>query len=85
MSPVTRDTDDRITCASCERRSRHNGACLSSVQLGTTRSYTPDPDLPRRCEEYLPRPGQRDMRSGRARWRLLPMGADPVEYNRRRS
>ena len=83
MIPSAPDQDDRITCATCSNRSRHNGVCEAARRLGATRTYTPDPELPRRCESYLPKGKQDDMRTGATRWRLLPMGADPVEYNRR--
>lgn len=61
--------DDRITCREC-RLLRPGGRC-GSPTWGPR--YQPPP-RPHRCAEFLPRAGDPDQRSGRARWPGLGLG-----------
>lgn len=58
-------TDDRITCSSC--RNRPGSTCIAWKELDAIRGYSPDPEMRRRCEAYVPSGGE-DLRTGRERW-----------------
>ena len=66
--PGPMDKDDRITCRQCVNLSRD--ACLAARrgEISASRMYEPSPDLPRRCEGYVPGPDDPDRRTGRERW-----------------
>ena len=60
--------DDRITCLQCQQHTR-NG-CRAWKELEAIRGYSPDPEMRRRCEAYVPSGGE-DLRTGRERWPTL--------------
>ena len=61
--------DEMATCQQCSNLSGR-GRCQAAARGGidAAGSYSPVPDLPRRCEAYLPKPGDPDQRPGRERW-----------------
>ena len=62
--------DDRITCLQCSRLNP-GGRCLA-------KQIFPVKSLLQRCEHYVPKPGQVDMRSGEARGWVAAMFVTPL-------
>ncbi len=65
--------DDRRRCTQCLNRRPHDGVCrIAEPKAGAlvvaSRSYAPDPVLPRRCEGYSPKASDPDQRTGAERW-----------------
>ena len=69
--------DDRRTCEQCANLDRQRGrdgfrrcaaARRGELPYVASRDYSPVPDVPKRCEGYLPRPDDPDQRTGRERW-----------------
>lgn len=61
--------DDRIYCRDCRNLPEH--FCTAWREVKAIRGYTPDPDLPRRCNAYRPGRDEQDQRSGAQRWPTL--------------
>lgn len=63
--------DDRITCRQCA--CLVSGVCgaVSRREVVASPGYRPAPDIPRRCEGFIPQLGAVDDRTGRKRWPSL--------------
>lgn len=74
------DWDDRITCAAC--RNRPGRECLAWREAKAIKGYSPDAELPRRCDAYRPGRDSEDQRTGRERWPTLDRTMDNQKEQR---
>ncbi len=59
---------DLRPCTACANL-RHDGRCLAAVrgEIAAVRTYSPCPDIPRRCDGFSPLPDDLNERAGRER------------------
>ena len=62
------DDDDRRTCSQCANLIFKRCQAAKRGEIVASRNYEPIPDLPRRCEGYLPDGDDPDNRRGHDRW-----------------
>ncbi len=64
--------DDRRYCFQCNNLTS-SGLCLAAYQgkIKASKNYHPCDNIPRRCEEYIPKWNEIDQRTGADRWPWL--------------
>lgn len=67
--PTVPDGHDLITCRQC--RQLRAAICYAGPKLTGSRHYSPDPELFRRCDGFVPKLSDPDQRKARERWRGL--------------